>query len=270
MSAPLTNIRVFVQWTQQTVFAGEDIECQITFKNIANTPTPPRTSLHPSSANGSASASADRQRKTAVSQIKDNSSVAPRSSSSSKGHRTTLSLNVPAAPNGPQSASGLFNGASSRASKDGNPHKRSVSIISIGASEGGGDDFTSHGSFSERPRGGARGHARSASLQMVPRRHAMNGGPPSGIGSEKTPFGNRSDIPSTHESAFGNAAISSQLSVLSYRQYKRRHGQTIETPTRCCYRAKHAKFTRRALCETKRVRLLTTDVQIPCCFLAII
>jgi len=197
MSAPLTNIRVFVQWTQQTVFAGEDIECQITFKNIANTPTPPRTSLHPSSANGSASASADRQRKTAVSQIKDNSSVAPRSSSSSKGHRTTLSLNVPAAPNGPQSASGLFNGASSRASKDGNPHKRSVSIISIGASEGGGDDFTSHGSFSERPRGGARGHARSASLQMVPRRHAMNGGPPSGIGSEKTPFGNRSDIPQT-------------------------------------------------------------------------
>ncbi|PVH83666.1 Rgp1-domain-containing protein [Cadophora sp. DSE1049] len=176
MSAPLTNIRVFVQWTQQTVFAGEDVECQITFKNIANAPTPPRTSLHPSSANGSASA--DRQRKTAVSQIKDNGSLAPRPSSSSKGHRTTLSLNVPAAPVGPQSASSLFNGASSRASKDGNSHKRSVSIISIGASEGGGDDFNSHGSFSERPRGGARGHGRSASLQIVPRRHAINGVPP--------------------------------------------------------------------------------------------
>ncbi|KAH7356938.1 Rgp1-domain-containing protein [Rhexocercosporidium sp. MPI-PUGE-AT-0058] len=176
MSAPLSNIRVFVQWTQQTVFAGEDIECQITFKNIANPPTPPRTSLHPSSAHGSASV--DRQRKTAVSQIKDSANLAPRSPSSSKGHRTTLSLNVPAGLIGSPPASGLFNGTPYRASKDGNSHKRSVSIISIGASEGGVDDFTSHGSFSERPRGGPRGHGRSASLQIVPRRHAINGGGP--------------------------------------------------------------------------------------------
>lgn len=180
MSAPLTNIRASVQWTQQMVFAGEDIECQITFKNIANTPTPPRTSLHPSSANGS---SADRQRKTAVSQIKDNASLGPRSSASSQGHHTTLSLNVPAAPIGPQPASGLFNGASSRASKDGNSHKRSVSIISIGASEGGGDDLTSHGSFTDRDKGG---HGRSASLQFVPRRHAVNGGPQSGNANLKS------------------------------------------------------------------------------------
>ncbi|KAH6722071.1 Rgp1-domain-containing protein [Leptodontidium sp. MPI-SDFR-AT-0119] len=220
MSAPLTNIRVFVQWTQQTVFAGEDIECQITFKNIANTPTPPRTSLHPSSANGSASA--DRQRKTAVSQIKDNANLAPRSPSSSKGHRTTLSLNVPASAIGPPPASGLFNGSSSRASKDGNSHKRSVSIISIGASEGGGDDFTSHGSFSERPRGGSRGHGRSASLQIVPRRQAINGGPPS------APINQRS---ATHPSPLNSLFSPKQTNADADRPMRRQPGVTTAPST---------------------------------------
>ncbi|KXJ96577.1 hypothetical protein Micbo1qcDRAFT_229442 [Microdochium bolleyi] len=40
---PSGNIRVFIRWDDQTVFAGEDIKCRITFKNIAPTlgqPTP--------------------------------------------------------------------------------------------------------------------------------------------------------------------------------------------------------------------------------------
>ncbi|KAL2073474.1 hypothetical protein VTL71DRAFT_10800 [Oculimacula yallundae] len=174
MSAPSTNIRVFVNWTQQTVFAGEDIECQITFKNVSNAPapTPTRTSLHPSSANGSASA--DRQRKAAVAQIKDHTSFVSPSAPHNKGHRTSLSLNVSPVAIGSQHPTSVFNGIPSRASKDASSHKRSVSIISIGASEGGGGDLTSHGSLPDRPRGASRGHGRSASLQIIPRRHLVN------------------------------------------------------------------------------------------------
>ncbi|CZT45115.1 related to RGP1 Reduced growth phenotype protein [Rhynchosporium secalis] len=173
MSAPVSNIRVFVNWAQQTVFAGEDIECQITFKNISNTPTPPRTSLHPSSANGSTST--DRLRKTALAHSKDSTSFVSPAPPINDGHRTSLSLNVSPLLSGTQHPAGPFNGPSSKISKDASSHKRSVSIISIGASEGGGGDLTSQGSLSERPGGSSRGHGRSASLQTVPRRYAVNG-----------------------------------------------------------------------------------------------
>jgi hypothetical protein len=179
MSTQLTNIRVFVQWTEQTVFAGEEIECQITFKNIATTPAPSKTLLHPSATNGFASGG-ERQRKAPTTQIKANSTPNPRPSPPNRGHRTTLSLTTPVGPVQPQSAPGSWNGGPPKVSKDGSTHKRSVSIISIGASEGGVEDLKSHGNLPERPRGLSRGHGRSASLQIVARRHGINGGPTSG------------------------------------------------------------------------------------------
>ncbi|KAI9055882.1 hypothetical protein LZ554_000820 [Drepanopeziza brunnea f. sp. 'monogermtubi'] len=194
MSAELTNIRVFVHWAEQTVFAGEDIQCQITFKNIASTP-PPRTSLHPPNPNGSPSA--DRLRKTVVSQIKDSASLSPRPPHTSRSHRTTLSLNVPIAPVDPQPViSAPWNENPPRSVRDGKAHKRSVSIISIGASEGRVDDLTSQSNVSERPRGNFRSHGRSASLQIIPRRHGINGGPPS------APMNQRSSHPSPLNSLF--------------------------------------------------------------------
>jgi RAB6A-GEF complex partner protein 2 len=179
MSTPLTNIRVFVQWTEQTVFAGEEIECQITFKNIATTQAPSRALLHPSAANGFTSGG-ERQRKTSAAQIKTNSTQSPRASAPNKGHRTALSLTAPVGPLQPQSAPESWNGETSKVSKEGGTHRRSVSIISIGASEGGFEDIKSHGSLPDRPRGISRGHGRSASLQIVPRRYGINGGPTSG------------------------------------------------------------------------------------------
>lgn len=176
MSNPLSNIRVFVNWTEQTVFAGEDIECKITFKNIATTPAPPRSSLQPPTANGFIHG--DRQRKSPATQIKRESTISPRPGAPSRGHRTTLSLNVPAGSIRPLPTSASLNGAPPKSAKDGG-HKRSVSIISIGASEGAAEDIRSHGSLAERPRAMTRGHGRSASLQIVPRRHGVNGGPPS-------------------------------------------------------------------------------------------
>lgn len=178
MSTPLTNIRVFVQWTEQTVFAGEDIECEITFRNIAPTPAPSRATLHPPLANGFAPGG-DRQRKTTAAHVKNGSASSARPVPQS-GHRTTLSLNVPVNTVRSQAAPDSWNVAPSKG-KQGHSHKRSVSIISIGASDSGviGDITGSVGNV-ERPQR-SKGHGRSASLQIVPRRHGVNGGPPSGM-----------------------------------------------------------------------------------------
>lgn len=178
MSASLTTIRVFVQWTEQTVFAGEDIECQITFKNVATSPAASRASLHPSAANDFPPGG-ERQRKGPTAQIKTNIISNTTPNQPNRGHRTTLSLIAPVGVGRPQTASEPRTGDSGKGTTDWSAHKRSVSIISIGASESAIDDITSHGSFVEGPRRVPR-HGRSASLQITPRRHALNGGPASG------------------------------------------------------------------------------------------
>jgi hypothetical protein len=181
MSTPLTNIRVFVEWTEQTVFAGEDIECQITFKNVATDPAPSRTSLHPTAANGFAPGG-EKQRKTAAQARSNNNTMSPspRPPPPIRGHRTTLSLNAPVGLGRSHSGPGSWTEGHTKASKVGSAHKRSVSIISIGASEGTVDDVASHASTVDKPRRMPRGHGRSASLQIISRRQGINGGPPPG------------------------------------------------------------------------------------------
>lgn len=175
LSVPST-IRVFVQWKEQTVFAGEDIECQITFKNVAPAPSPSRTPPHPSTVNSFMPGS---QRK--ATQIKNGSPLNPRPGHLGKGHRSTLSLNVPAGSLRSQPTSTSWSARNATKSpREGGQHKRSVSIISIGASESVIEDATSQGSYAERPRNTSRGHGRSASLQIVPRGLGINGSPISG------------------------------------------------------------------------------------------
>lgn len=167
-----STIRVFVQWKEQTVFAGENIECRITFKNVA--PAPASRAPHSSTSN----AFSPTARKSA--QVKNGSPLNPHPSHQAKGHRSTLSLNVPAGPlrAPPASTSWSARNAATKSPREGGPHKRSVSIISIGASESVPEDVTSHqGSLAERPRGMSRGHGRSASLQIVPRGLGINGAP---------------------------------------------------------------------------------------------
>lgn len=178
MSTSLTNIRVFVQWTEQTVFAGEDIECQITFKNVATTPIASKTTLHPTSANGFAQG--ERQRKSPTPQIKAITRPSSKLPPPNRGHRATHSFSGPVSTGRSQLGSGSWAGGQGKTTTEGSTHKRSVSIISIGASEGGTGDAGSHSSKLDGPRRAPRGHGRSASLQIVPRRHGLNGGPISG------------------------------------------------------------------------------------------
>lgn len=177
MSTSSTNIRVFVKWKEQTVFAGEDIECEITFKNIATTPAPSKTSLHPP-ANGFATGG-DRQRKIPTGKTKNSSPLSPRPAQSGRGHRGTFSSSTQAGSVRQASAISSWNGEVQNVAKEKGSHKRSVSIVSIGASEATVEDSASVG-MPERPHIGSRGHGRSASMQVVPRRNGSSSGPPSG------------------------------------------------------------------------------------------
>lgn len=180
-----SNIRVFVQWSEQTVFAGEDIECQITFKNVAAVPNTPRSSPHPSSLNGF-TLGGGRERKstplqTPAVQGKNTISHNSRAAPSGRGHRSTLSLNVPVGSGRSNQVPGPRNSDHSEVGTEDRSHKRSVSIISLGISEGPGDEVITQRNVAEGSRRPSRGHIRASSLQIVPRRSSTNGaGPLSG------------------------------------------------------------------------------------------
>lgn len=166
------------------MYAGEDVECVITFKNIG-TPQGAEIEddggLRTPNANGfprdrqrsyNAPASAS-SRRASVAQSKPPLSRTPsiasaRAPSQSKGHRPTLSLNVVSAPaRGGLHSAPLpmrpINGAVRPSPK----HGRSLSIMSLGSEAASDSKTPTVGSQGRRP---GRGHGRSASLQVSSQR----------------------------------------------------------------------------------------------------
>ncbi|KAI0385351.1 Rgp1-domain-containing protein [Hypomontagnella monticulosa] len=202
----LSNIRVFITWDDQTVFAGEDIKCHITFKNIAPGPSqhhPPQNPLIERS----------RQPSPLLSpRSKPNNGLTP--PVPSRGHRSTLSLTVPP-------TSSRLRGPPQQwtppqptpPQRPGHAHKRSLSIVSIGSAATIEEQSQGNASpaRSQRP---ARGHGRSASLQISSRGGPMSG-PHSAVlprrhfGSEASPVFNHSFPPSKH--GFGRASGASTV-----------------------------------------------------------
>lgn len=168
-----SDIQVFVRWKDQTIFAGEDVECTITFKNVAESspnsgPGEPHSHQrrHSRAVNTSSNSDSFFSLKSPFSQS--------RRSYSKPFHRVTSSLNSPwfgshSFPP-PSTPSTPRHGPSS-----GHKHKRSVSILSIDG-EGGGENTQIPRSPS-RPKP-ARGHGRSASLQVLPRQNENHEGAP--------------------------------------------------------------------------------------------
>jgi hypothetical protein len=164
-----SNIRVFVQWKNATVFAGEDVECTITFKNVA---IPERRGRSPTHARNGFAPGGERQRKLPPVHSSTRPSVSRNSSFAShippppshlRGHRPTLSLSTSAAG---ELRSPVPQGAAIGNNTGGQSHGRSLSIISLGtdaATEVNRDK-------SATPARPMRGHARSGSLQIVPGR----------------------------------------------------------------------------------------------------
>ncbi|KAF2712113.1 Rgp1-domain-containing protein [Pleomassaria siparia CBS 279.74] len=168
-----SNIRVFVQWKDSTVFAGEDIECTITFKNVA---PPSGRDRSPRRAKQNGFAGADRQRKlpppahsSPGPSISRNSSIASQMPPPHlRAHRPALSLNSPTQSavddrRSPILSSGSLHNGSALSTK---AHGRSLSIMSIGT-DAATEVSLDRGAASKRP---TRGHGRSASLQVTPGR----------------------------------------------------------------------------------------------------
>ena len=206
-----SNTRVFIRWHDQTVFAGEEVKCTITFKNVARPAGSP--------ANSSSSRPSPhhaRHPPIAGAGLRQNSPIQGHNNATSpsalapppagRGHRATLSLSVPSAaatsraragsvpwsPQTPQdgqprnnqaqgNTNGLVNASgngNTNGRGNGHGHKKSLSIVSMGAGTIGNEQQGNGGSGkAQRP---ARGHARASSLQIVPRGGNSANGPRSG------------------------------------------------------------------------------------------
>lgn len=164
------NIRVFVRWDDSNVvYAGDVLKATICFVNTSATTTTTSTQsqLKPPPSNHRAASSHPSH---------PSSRLAPPpstpTSSSRRGHRPSSSLSVsPSKPTRSRAGSIPWMPTSHppdthQNNGNGNSHRRSVSIVSIGSVTSVDSQATSNaGSNASRP----RGHGRSASLQIVSR-----------------------------------------------------------------------------------------------------
>ncbi|KAH7320999.1 intracellular protein transport protein [Stachybotrys elegans] len=164
-----SNIRVFVRWHDQTVFAGEDIKCTITFKNVAAGQAQPPKQPQTPQLDRSRLASPLHNRNKGHAGL----SSPPSSSTTARGHRrSALSLSAP--PSSSRNRSGSIQWPqpppSAGENRHGHAHKRSVSIVSIGSTSTIDDHHQRTDSMaSARSQRQARGHSRASSLQIMPR-----------------------------------------------------------------------------------------------------
>lgn len=177
-----------MHWSEPTVFAGEDIACQIVFKNVAAVPQTPQVTATPKLATPSLPASSSNRKPVNAAQIAEargrqsNASI-PAQAARGRGHRSTMSLNVPVRIPGQEPATNNDSASEAGSKAQGQSHRRSVSIISLGTSEAGGGASLNLSVGGDSPRVPFKRHGRSTSLQIVPRRgHAGGNGPPSGTG----------------------------------------------------------------------------------------
>lgn len=179
----MSDIRVQVQWKNSTVFAGEEIECEIIFRNISQSSSIHRT-LSPSPVLRNPASGRERWKESLPSQSAQNAlghfhsthgSLAKTSHANVGAHRSTSSLN---SQTGTRHGLGTkFQGsASNEVGVDNQKHKRSVSIVSIGGDTGIASESHQIG-HSQVPKRPGRGHARAASLQVLPRRTVVDSGP---------------------------------------------------------------------------------------------
>jgi RAB6A-GEF complex partner protein 2 len=178
-------IRVFIRWQDQTIFAGEEIKCTITFKNVAPGPNQQRQSRRQQPNLDS------RQRHATPLQARAKGAAGagagltpPTSASSARGHRSALSLSVPPAGGRSRAGStaawppsGSLEGRQGQG--QGHAHKKSISIVSIGSVSTADGQSQSNASSVKSHRSN-RGHARASSLQIVARGAAIHPGPNSG------------------------------------------------------------------------------------------
>lgn len=175
----MSNIQVFVQWKNSTVFAGEEIECKITFKNVSQT-SRARQPQSPIPRLKSAGSGRGRWKNSLPLQIPAGHFQSPTATTTktfhhiTAAHRPTWSLGSSVATRHIQSTEVSEQPWKDFSSK-GHNHKRSVSIVSLGGEAtnpiNGYPDGQPQGT--NRP---GRSHNRAASLQVLPRRNGADPG----------------------------------------------------------------------------------------------
>lgn len=181
----MSHIRVSVQWKNPTVFAGEDVECTITFKNIAlarnalRSQSPnPHTTSHGSQRERWKETLPMRSANASTSAMHRTSPLfSGLSQSQARTHKQALSLS---SANGflESSIVGVHDGISKASILGDNKHRRSVSIVSIRGEAN--DETSSHNQLLNSGRS-SHSHTRAASLHMMPRRNGLlSNGPSSG------------------------------------------------------------------------------------------
>lgn len=173
-----SDLQVFVKWKEQTVFAGEDVECTITFKNVAEiAESEPSTPYYPQH---------QRRASRPLNAVipNDGGYFAPKSSPtfffggsrrsvpSSPRRPTPGSHRVSASLSSPLTGSHSFpplHAPSHLNNGSNHQHKRSVSILSI-ESDTSASTLDKPSTSTQFTRSRPRAHGRSASLQTTPSR----------------------------------------------------------------------------------------------------
>ncbi len=229
VSAP-SNIAAFVRWKESSIYAGEDIECIITFKNVARVSAKEgeRDTQQARVHNGlsgrqSRTASIAGSRRSSIAH-----SVAPsmqtrpvtvsRQASQFRGHRPALSLNVVGglSRGDPQSAPAVATVPSSAVQK----HGRSLSIMSLASDRTIDAQVSSTAVSAKRP---LKMHGRSASVASIPSTRASSGPYASpAIPRQPSPL---------YESSTPPALGEGQTEQLPIRSIKRRPGTVSASTT---------------------------------------
>ena len=177
----MSDIRVSVQWKNSSVFAGEDLECVITFKNVSRAHYAPQ-SPSPNPQPRIASFGRDRWKESlpqhsanrSLGHTRNNSisNAEKPSQAISRSHKPALSLSTPhSILQNPPTGLKDTTKPTVNSGHDGR-HRRSISIVSIS-----GDPLTSQ--YDQKQRQASIGkrpgcnHARATSLQALPRNASM-------------------------------------------------------------------------------------------------
>ncbi|CAO1604550.1 Golgi membrane exchange factor (Ric1p-Rgp1p) subunit [Xanthoria calcicola] len=177
----MSNIRLSIEWDKAAVYAGENVDCVITFKNVAQAPILHRTASQTNSL---------RERwkdNTAAHVRQQKSGHSPSYSSSiSLGHKHRKAVShdptwsaIPASPKVQTREE-----AQNEESTAGRKHRRSVSIVSIGGEKSSSTIPFHATSTSLQP---GRGHGRAGSLRALSEKSTMlDHGPRSSVHSKRS------------------------------------------------------------------------------------
>ena len=179
-----------VQWKSSSVFAGEDLECIITFKNVCQAPRAP-DSPSPSPQHRVISSGRERWKeslpqqnaRTPVGHIWSNSvsTTGGSAQATTRNHKPRLALSNPIST---RTGSAIGNKDTNKAelgNGSGGTHRRSVSIVTIAGDPLLTSEYDLKQGQNPTARRPGRKHARAASLQVLPWRGSTGKvGPTSG------------------------------------------------------------------------------------------